>query len=202
MQPNEYITTTEACEIIGVSKTVVKRLADEGILKTWKTPGGHRRLLRSSVNEYIQKFTYAPPSDQIESTVQTGPYAPFKVVIVDDDPLTQQLISSIVQRLNLDIFVHVAKDGYEGLIMIGKLQPQIIFSDLRMPNMDGYDMLKALRKNEETANTTVIVVTAVPQEQIDRERLPKDIVVIHKPIQADIIRSFIYYEYNLKSNNS
>lgn len=202
MQPNEYITTTEACEIIGVSKTVVKRLADEGILKTWKTPGGHRRLLRSSVNEYIQKFNCAPPSDQIESTAQTGIYAPFKVVIVDDDPLTQQLISSIVQRLNLDIFVHVAKDGYEGLIMIGKLQPQIIFSDLRMPNMDGYDMLKALRKNEETANTTVIVVTAVPQEQIDRERLPKDIVVIHKPIQADIIRSFIYYEYNLKSNNS
>jgi excisionase family DNA binding protein len=202
MQPNEYITTTEACEIIGVSKTVVKRLADEGILKTWKTPGGHRRLLRSSVNEYIQKFNYAPPSDQIESTAQTGTYAPFKVVIVDDDPLTQQLISSIVQRLNLDIFVHVAKDGYEGLIMIGKLQPQIIFSDLMMPNMDGYDMLKALRKNEETANTTVIVVTAVPQEQIDRERLPKDIVVIHKPIQADIIRSFIKYEYNLKSNNS
>ncbi|BBN58621.1 response regulator [Hydrogenovibrio marinus] len=202
MQPNEYTTTTEACEIIGVSKTVVKRLADEGILKTWKTPGGHRRLLRSSVNEYIQKFNNKASPDQTESIEQTGSYSPFKVVIVDDDPLTQQLISSIVQRLNLDILVHVANDGYEGLMMIGKIQPQIIFADLMMPNMNGYDMLKALRNNEETANTTIIVVTAVPQEQVDRERLPKDIVVIHKPIQADIIRSFINYEYNLKSNNS
>ncbi|WP_152833991.1 response regulator [Hydrogenovibrio sp. JE_KL2] len=201
MQPNEYITTTEACEIIGVSKTVVKRLADEGILKTWKTPGGHRRLLRSSINDYIQEFN-KPSSNEAEVSSQSHPNKRFKVMIVDDDPLTQQLISSIIQRLNLDIFIHVAKDGYEGLMMIGKIQPQIIFADLMMPNMDGYDMLKALRSNEETANTTIIVVTAVPQNEIDRTRLPEDVVVIHKPIQADIIRSFISYEYNLKSNNA
>lgn len=186
---SKYITTTDACELIGVSKTVIKRLADEGVLKIWKTPGGHRRLLRSSVDEYIMQNgrERANEDDGI-----------LKVLVVDDDKISQDLIKSMAHSLDFPMKVLTASDGYEGLISAGRHKPEIIFADLIMPQMDGYGMVQAMRNFETTKDATIIVMTGQKPSDIDREKLPSDITVIHKPVQADILKQFLTYEYNLK----
>lgn len=186
---SKYITTTEACDLIGVSKTVIKRLADEGILQIWKTPGGHRRLLRSSVDEYIMQ------NGRERANEDDGV---LKVLVVDDDRISQELIKSMAQSLDFPMKVLTANDGYEGLINAGRYKPEIIFADLIMPQMDGYSMVHAMRNFETTKSATIIVMTGEKPSEIDRERLPKDITVMHKPVQADILKQFLTYEYNLK----
>jgi excisionase family DNA binding protein len=108
---SKYITTTEACELIGVSKTVIKRLADEGVLKIWKTPGGHRRLLRSSVDDYIMQ------NGRERANEDDGV---LKVLVVDDDKISQELIKSIAQSLDFPMNVLTANDGYEVIINSGR----------------------------------------------------------------------------------
>lgn len=186
---SKYITTTEACELIGVSKTVIKRLADEGVLRIWKTPGGHRRLLRSSVDDYIMQNgrERANEDDGI-----------LKVLVVDDDKLSQDLIKSMAKSLDFPMKVLTASDGYEGLIHAGRYKPEIIFADLIMPKMDGYAMVHAMRNFETTEKATIIVLTGQEPDEIDRDKLPSDLTVMHKPIQADILKQFLTYEYNLK----
>jgi excisionase family DNA binding protein len=188
---SKYVTTTEACELIGVSKTVIKRLADEGVLQIWKTPGGHRRLLRSSVDEYIMK------NGRERANEDDGV---LKVLVVDDDQISIDLIKSMANALGFPMKVLTANDGYEGLINAGRHKPEIIFSDLNMPQMDGYSMVQAMRNFETTKDSTIIVLTAYKPEEINREKLPANITVMHKPVQPDILKQFLTYEYNLKKS--
>jgi excisionase family DNA binding protein len=185
----KYVTTTEACKLIGVSKTVIKRLADEGILKIWRTPGGHRRLLRSSVDEYIMNNGKERANEDDER---------LKVLVVDDDKVSLELVKTLVQSLEFPIKIYTANNGFEGLMQAGRYIPDFIFADLVMPEMDGYSMVHALRNYETTKDSTIMIMTGEKPEKIDRSRLPKDIMVIHKPVQPEIIRQFLTYEFHLK----
>lgn len=193
---NNYITTSEACDLIGVSKTVVKRLADEGVLKTWKTPGGHRRLLKDSVEEYIAVFNNQ--SNQFEENRPSHTPESLKVLIVEDDPTAANIISGIISSLGLNISINIAEDGYDGLMKVGNMVPDIIFSDLNMPKMNGYTMINSIRGFEPTEATTIIIITGEETDSIDRSMLPSDVVIMNKPVQPDILKSFVNYEYNLK----
>ena len=70
-----------------------------------------------------------------------------KLLIVDDEMLTRTgLISSISwENLGIDE-VYEASDGIEGLKMAEKHKPEIILSDVRMPRMNGIDMLYEVRE--------------------------------------------------------
>lgn len=186
---SKYVTTTEACKLIGVSKTVIKRLADEGILQIWRTPGGHRRLLRSSVDEYIMQNGKERANEDDDR---------LKILVVDDDKVSQDLIKSIIQTLEFPVKVFTASDGFEGLMQAGRNIPDFIFADLIMPQMDGYSMVHALRNFESTKEATIMIMTGEKSQNIERDKLPKDITVIAKPVQPDILKQFLTYEYNLK----
>ncbi|WP_173290647.1 response regulator [Thiosulfativibrio zosterae] len=197
VQQTEYITTTEACSLIGVSKTVVKKLADQGVLQTWKTPGGHRRLLRSSVDEYLASFNRGPSTldDVVPEAMDSDAMT---VLIVEDDLVTVQLLVKVVESLNLKVNVVTALNGYEGLMKVGSHKPDVILADLMMPKMDGYTMLNSIRHFDDGMNATIIVITSFEEKDIDREKLPVDVVVMQKPLQVDILKSFLRYEYHLK----
>jgi excisionase family DNA binding protein len=197
VQQTEYITTTEACGLIGVSKTVVKKLADQGVLQTWKTPGGHRRLLRSSVDEYLASFNRGPSTldDVVPEAMDADAMT---VLIVEDDLVTVQLLVKVVESLNLKVNVVTALNGYEGLMKVGSHKPDVILADLMVPKMDGYTMFNSIRHFDDGMNATIIVITSFEEKDIDREKLPVDVVVMQKPLQVDILKSILKYEYHLK----
>ncbi|MCQ2744225.1 MAG: response regulator transcription factor [bacterium] len=84
------------------------------------------------------------------------------VLVVDDNP---KFLKDALPMYGYD--VDVATDG---LIALKKLSDEnshydIILLDVMMPNMDGWDTLKAIRKNKETAHIPVIMITAVSEDQ-------------------------------------
>ncbi len=82
-----------------------------------------------------------------------------KVLIVEDEPLVRQGIVLTVDWAALDcLLVGEAVNGEEGLEMARRFQPHIIVTDVKMPKMDGIEMLKALR--EEGLRSHVIILTA------------------------------------------
>ncbi len=92
------------------------------------------------------------------------------VMVVEDTYDDMELVSTILKHSGIK--VQVAKNGVECLALIKDIPPALIVSDLSMPEMDGWEMLKQLRENPDTANIPIVAVTAyysidVAQDAID-----------------------------------
>ena len=84
------------------------------------------------------------------------------ILVVDDNP---KFLADALPMYGYD--VTVATDGLEALKLLGKENAHfdLILLDVMMPNMDGWDTLKAIRKNKQTEYTPVIMITAVSEDQ-------------------------------------
>ncbi len=80
------------------------------------------------------------------------------ILIVDDNELNVELAHDVLELEGFD--VTTACSGQEGIEKAGKLMPDLILMDLRMPGMSGLDAMLALRKNDLTRDIPVAVLTA------------------------------------------
>ncbi|MCA1593221.1 MAG: diguanylate cyclase [Acidobacteria bacterium] len=82
----------------------------------------------------------------------------FNVLVVDDEEDKREFL---VYALKLEGYeVHTAEDGVAGLAAIEACQPDLIISDVMMPRMDGYEMIRRLRSNPQTRFIPVIIQSA------------------------------------------
>ena len=73
---------------------------------------------------------------------------PIKVVIVDDDRLQLQLLGEMMAHMeNICLDIHVTSSADEAIEMIGRLRPQLVFTDIEMPQMSGREMLRRIDRN-------------------------------------------------------
>ncbi|MFL6229888.1 MAG: diguanylate cyclase [Pyrinomonadaceae bacterium] len=82
----------------------------------------------------------------------------FNVLLVEDDADKQQLLKVALQMAGYN--VQTANDGVEGLLAVESHQPDLIVTDVMMPNMDGYEMVRRVRANPATRFIPVIIQTA------------------------------------------
>ena len=78
-------------------------------------------------------------------------------LLVEDDPELRDFIVSVLEE---DYTIHVAENGIEGHLKTARLCPDFIISDIMMPQMDGIEMLKLIRKNIATSHIPVILLSA------------------------------------------
>ncbi|HEV2012842.1 MAG TPA: response regulator [Candidatus Dormibacteraeota bacterium] len=86
------------------------------------------------------------------------------VLLVEDDPSVLEMYRL---KLELDGYrVNTALDGEEGLKKAGDLAPDIIFLDIRLPKMDGLEVLRKLRAQETTRDIPVIILSNYDEEDL------------------------------------
>lgn len=93
-----------------------------------------------------------------------------RIAIIEDDPNATLLLRRILQTQG-EYQIFEAHDGVEGLELVCRERPDIILLDLMMPGMDGFEVLEALKANEEVGDVPVIVLTAKELTATERERL-------------------------------
>jgi len=85
-----------------------------------------------------------------------------KILLIEDDTF---LVEMYTTKFELEGFaVASAEDGKKGLEMVKKENPDIILLDILMPKMDGFAVLDALKKDQETADIPVILLTNLGQK--------------------------------------
>jgi diguanylate cyclase (GGDEF)-like protein len=83
---------------------------------------------------------------------------PESILVVDDDPDIARFVEVNLRSAGYD--VSVAGDGEEALERAADLRPDLVLLDVMMPRLDGFEVAQRLRKNPQTANTSIIMLTA------------------------------------------
>ncbi len=97
-----------------------------------------------------------------------------KVLIIEDDQLIQRMYQKIFTFQKFD--VTMAGDGEEGLELARSIKPTIILLDVMMPKMNGFEVLKKLKDNEETKKIPVVMLSNLAGENDVETALSKGAV--------------------------
>ena len=82
----------------------------------------------------------------------------YKILVVEDNPDNLTLIEDIL--VSLDYEVVTAQDGLSGLEKANTVQPDLILMDLSLPKMDGWDVSREIKANEQIKHIPIIALTA------------------------------------------
>ncbi len=179
MVKKTFCTTREAAELLGISVRTAQLWVENGQLAAWKTPGGHRRVMRDAVERLLHRP--AP-------VAAPAPPHRFTVLVVDDDRALLRLYEVRLARWPMAPRVLTAHNGVEALVQIGREKPDLLVADLQMPKMDGFHMLRVLRAMPELASMSIVVVSGLDQAEIAlRGGVPADIPLLPKPIPFDAL---------------
>ncbi|HEY9816320.1 MAG: response regulator [Leptolyngbya sp. DLM2.Bin15] len=112
-----------------------------------------------------------------------------KILIVDDEPHIRALMEQTLEDLEDEgVELLTAGDGQQALDLIRRECPQLVFLDVMMPKMNGYEVCAAVKQDSNLRNTYIIMLTAKGQE-IDKqkgENMGADIYMT-KPFDPDEI---------------
>jgi two-component system response regulator len=134
------------------------------------------------------------PASQVPSAVD--------ILIVDDSPLEVELTLRPIRELDPDRTIEVARDGEEALDFLfargsfrhrsGMLPPRLILLELKLPGLDGFEVLRAVRTNSRTSTAPVVVLTSSddPRELAQCYQLGANSCV-QKPVRSDALRTVL-----------
>lgn len=123
---------------------------------------------RSDLLSKLATYRLFPPANTSRS----------KVLIIDDDPKSVELLSTFLASEGYEILK--AYGGKEGIDKTFLWKPDLIFLDLMMPEVSGFDVVEKLKTTPETNSIPIIVVTAKDLTQTDKEKLNHDVSLVVK----------------------
>jgi CheY-like chemotaxis protein len=89
------------------------------------------------------------------------------VLVVDDDPFIRKLIATTLEDV-AEVELHEAADGLEAIEVARRTHPTLVFLDVDMPVLNGIDACRRLREDPATSETTIVMLTAVHGDAIER----------------------------------
>ena len=90
---------------------------------------------------------------------QDHDYSQFNVLAVDDIPLNLLLVQKMLGRFNFKL--RTASNGQQALDAVAAEKPDLILLDLMMPGIDGFEVIRRLRANPETADIQIVILSAL-----------------------------------------
>ncbi len=88
------------------------------------------------------------------------------ILVVDDDPYIQRSLTFVLKKEGFE--VDFASNGEEAIRKTSELRPEIIFLDIMMPKINGFNVCKTIKSDAQMKNSYIIVLTAKGQE-VDKE---------------------------------
>ena len=94
----------------------------------------------------------------MEDTARNGSLAGLKVMVIDDSKTIRRTAETLLKKEGCDVVTAI--DGFEALAKISDQQPNIIFVDIMMPRLDGYQTCALIKNNQMFRSTPVIMLSS------------------------------------------
>jgi excisionase family DNA binding protein len=151
----DWLTLGHAARYLGVAQSTIRKWSDDGRVRAFYTPGGHRRYRRGDLDAFLER---SGPSGS-----NGGPV----VLIVDDDERLREYV-----RVNLEMEgykVREAGDAEEGLRVLEEAKPDLVLLDVMMPRVDGWEMLRRVHERHGVGAIPVVMFSSKVDERAEEE---------------------------------
>ncbi|MFP4561221.1 MAG: response regulator, partial [Thiohalorhabdus sp.] len=135
----------------------LRRHSVQGLIGTTISGAGEVQLLLEPTGIKEMERT-APLSLQSSERLPDDPLRGLRVLLVEDSPLARQMERAVLENAGME--VDTAVDGLDALDRMEVKYPDIVISDVEMPRMDGYDLLRKLRDDSRFRSLPVFMVTS------------------------------------------
>lgn len=178
MEQLKVLTTGEAAKYCGVNFRTIIRWIEKGRLKAYKLPGrGDHRIQITDFVDFLISNNMPVPGELAAD-------APTPSILVVEDQLEMaSAIRRVLRRAGFD--VDIASDGFVAGHMLATNKPSLITLDLKMPGMDGYEVLKFMREQPEYSSVKVLVVSAETESGLSKALEYGADEVLPKPFDND-----------------
>jgi len=175
-----------AAQICRVTTRTINNWIRAGMLKAYATPGGHFRIWPFDLEKFLKAYNMDINFDPTEGRSK-------RILVVDDDETYAELIRDMLHDKLENCEVSITQDGYEALIMLGEINPDLLVLDLMMPGLDGFKVLDLLT-NRVASNPLKVLVLSGNLTTSAVERLKKSCVNqwLAKPVStAELVHSVL-----------
>ncbi len=159
---DEVFTVFKASNYCNVSSKTIINWVESGKIEAYKTVGGHRRIKRDDLENFMKKQGIPIPDEAPSGEKK-------RILVVDDDPIIVETIVLALEEEEQDYDVISASDGFEAGLQVNHFKPHIVILDIMMPDIKGYEVCKKIKSNPETENTKIIVLSAYLDEEKFKE---------------------------------
>ncbi|MDO9124894.1 MAG: response regulator [Deltaproteobacteria bacterium] len=149
----EILTVSQAGKYCRVSPKTIINWIEAGHLKAYKTVGGHRRIKKEDLDQFLRDKGMPLPEEPKGEERK-------KILVVDDDKI---IVETIVQSLEEDEYGYEmisASDGFEAGLQVSHFKPHLLILDIMMPDINGYEVCQKIKLNPETKDIKIIVLSA------------------------------------------
>src|SRR3546814_6213465 len=98
----------------------------------------------------------------MNDAIQTGGFAGLRVMVIDDSKTIRRTAETLLKKEGCEVVT--ANDGFEALAKIADQHPQVIFVDIMMPRLDGYQTCALIKNNQMFRSTPVIMLSSRSEE--------------------------------------
>ncbi|HET6273377.1 MAG TPA: response regulator [Bacteroidota bacterium] len=151
------LSVGQVAEICCVSKKTVLNWIYDGALKAFTTYGGHYRVWPVNVKKFLDSTGMDIDFEYVDERIT-------HILIIDDDADYSQMLKSAISTELPGAEITATDDGYEGLMLIGEIKPQLVILDIKMPKIDGFQVLDLLKTRKIDHDMKVLVITGYLDE--------------------------------------
>lgn len=170
------LTTGEIAQYCGVNFRTVIRWIKRGHLKAYQLPGrGDNRVEIQDFLNFLKEHEMPIPEEFQQYSL--------RVLIVDDDAAMAKNIQRVLHRAGFE--TTIAADGFRAGTLAESFSPAAMTLDLKMPSLSGIDVIKFVRESENLKYIKILVVSAMPQSDLDAALNIGADDVLEKPFKND-----------------
>lgn len=157
---DEIFSIPQAAKRCAISRWTLMKYVNSGELKASHTPGGHHRILKEDLEDFIIKKKMYPFVHKRSLKK--------RILIVDDDLQVQKLLTIMLSSKKYE--TETASSGFEAGAKVVKFKPDLIILDLFMPEMSGFEVCRQIKKDPETSHIKILAFTGYDSKE-NRERI-------------------------------
>lgn len=151
-----YFTTQQVARMLGVSVPTIVNWVESGKLRAHKTPGGHRRIARESLQRFSSEHDYPLPDSLRRDS------GPRRVLVVDAEPDFVELLVDMVGLSGVGWEMRGAGGPFLAGLELGRYRPDVVVLDLGLPGLDAERVARAILEDKDLGSTKLVGLTAVP----------------------------------------
>ncbi len=154
----------EVANICGVVNQTAINWIDKGYLEAYTTPGGQYRVYADVLARFLQERGMRMPVELKEILAEQAKIE--QVLIVDDDEDLNDLIKQFLDKRYPGYTINQAYDGFQAGKAISEQKPDVVLLDINLPGVDGYELCRLIKSDENLSRPIVIAISGVDDDAI------------------------------------